>query len=368
MGKARVWQRWRWVMWLSLVPALSGASEVNDLEQFLRKAAKDPAVQPVEVFTARQKLGQLYADMGDARRAEAVWRDTVKLFAKWTQEKDGGITASIAAEAAYRLLEPKATAFVATPLTPPGKMPPDKALQQLMGQLQKQLVFVRGSADMDPEGMNEAGGVCGDLIAQVDLYRSADWSYAAAILRARLLGHVSESAAELPLPEGLPEAKVKQVRGLMAMVAARMRQLAEGALTTAWADAQRRGLQNARVNELKRELNRFKPAEFPLSRERARTWLEPTDASAQAELGKALDFEVVRACFDRHMASHPDQMLGELNLSLTIDNAGRASELEIKGESTVVAECVQKRWRGLADLPHGALPRLVRLRLQYAAY
>jgi hypothetical protein len=361
---------WRWWLaaWLMLSPGVAFATEVSDLEQFLRKAAKDPAVQPVEVFTARQKLGQLYADMGDARRAEAVWRDTVKLFAKSTEEKDGGITASIAAEAAYRLLEPKATAFVATPLTLPGKMPPDKALQQLMSQLQKQLVFVRGSADMDPEGLNEAGGVCGDLIAQVDLYRSADWTYAAAILRARLLGHVSESAAELPLPDGLPEAKGKQVRGLMTLVSARMRQLAEGALTAAWADAQRRGVQSARVNELKRELNRFKPAEFPLSRERARTWLEPTDAGAQAELGKALDLEIVRACFDRHMASHPDQMLGELNLSLTIDDTGRAGEIEVKGESAVVAECVHKRWRGLADLPHGTVPRLVHVRLQYAAF
>ena len=300
------------------------------------------------------RFATLASNTGYSEYNRGHWREALRRFG--------------AAEAAYRLLEPKATAFVATPLTPPGKLPPDKALQAVMGQLQKQLVFVRGSADMDPEGLNEAGGLCGDLIGQVDLYRAPEWTYAAAILRARLLGHVADSSAELPLPEGLPEAKLKQLRGLLTMLGDRMRQLAMGALTAAWQDAQRRNLQTARVSDLKRELNRFKPSEFPLSRERSRSWLEPTDPAVQDGLAAALDLEAVRACFDRHMAAHPDQLLGELTLALTIGSDGSAGEVEVKGESELVGECVRKRWRSLTNLPHGATPRLVRLKLQYAAF
>lgn len=354
------------------VPArAAGHDEASTLEQELKQAAKEH-LPPAEVFAKRQKLGSLYADMGDARKAEAVWRETVKQFQKGGYDKDGGLMASVAAEAAFRLIEPRAKAFVATPIQPaPAKLAADKQLGFVMKQLQQQLVVVRGSPDLDPEALTEhgAGGLCDELNEQVSIYNSLEWQYAAAVLRARLLGHVAESAADLPVPEGLPPEKLKQLNWLSKMVSERMQQLGLAALEQAWNDSQRRNVTNAWVIELKRELNRYRPEQHPLSRERGRMWLDPApDDATRDAVAKAARLEEVRACFDRKLTAQPDQMLGEVQVHLTVNAQGLLSEIKVDGEGELLEQCVRKRWRDVQNLPHAEDgPRQYHVKLQYAA-
>jgi hypothetical protein len=349
----------------------AGRDEVSTLELELKQAAKEH-LPPAEVFTKRQKLGSLYADMGDSRKAEGVWRETVRQFQKGGYDKDGGILASVAAEAAFRLIEPRAKSFVATPIQPaPAKLAVDKQLGFVMKQLQQQLVTVRGSPDLDPESLTEhgAGGLCDELNEQVAIYNSLEWQYAAAVLRARLLGHVAESAAELPVPEGTSPEKLKQLNWLSKMVSERMQQLGLAALEQAWNDAQRRNASNSWVIELKRELNRYRPEQHPLSRERGRIWLEPApDEATRDAVAKAARLEEVRACFDRKLAAQPDQMLGEVVVHLTVGPQGLLTEIHIDGEGEILEQCVRKRWRDVQNVPHADEgPRQFHVKLQFAA-
>lgn len=349
--------------------AVAGSrDDILALEAFLRLAPKEHT-PPTEVFAARQKLASLHLDTGDVRKAEQTWRDTVKAFQKGAYDKDGGIVANVTAEAAFRLLESRTKTFVATPiLPPPAKMPYEKALEFVMKQLQQQLVAVHGSADIDPEALDEKGGMCQEYVTQVAIYNSLEWNYAAAVMRARLLGHVAESANDLPLPESTPADKAKQLQSLMKMVAERMHQLAEAALEHAWTDAQRRNLSNEWTVELKRELNRYRPAQHPLSRERSRIWLEPApDEATRALLQAAAPLDDVRACFDRHLTSHPDAMLGDVTVHLTVDPQGQLTELKLSGEGEQMEACLRKKWRAVRDLPHGEAPVQYHVKLQFAA-
>ncbi len=354
------------------VPGLAaGRDDAAAIEAFLKVAPKEH-VPPAEVFAARQKLGNLYADMGDSRKAEAVWRETIKQFQKGGYDKDGGVMATAAAEAAFRLLEPRARTFVATPIqAPPAKMPADKQLPFVMKQLQQQLVTVRGSPDLDPEGLTEhgAGGLCDALLEQVGLYNALEWQYAAAVMRGRLLAHVAESAAELPVPESVTVEQLKQVQSLTKMVSERMLQLALAALEQAWNDSQRRNVSSTWVAELKREMNRYRPEQYPLSRERARTWLDPQpDETTREAVARAARLEEVRACFDRKLTAQPDQMLGEVVVRLVVNPQGVLTEIHAEGEGELLEQCLRKRWRDVQNLPHAQDgPREFKVKLQFAA-
>ncbi len=374
--------RWKSAVFVGLIvlvtmawPAqFAGAAGHNDeaaaLENFLRQAAKEKA-EPTVVFAARQKLAQLYADMGDGRKAEATWKDTVKLFAKLNLEKDGGLPASVTAEAAFRLLEPKAKSFMATPIQPLfGAPAPEKQLANLMKQLQQQLVVVRGSPDLDPEGIGQAPntGLFHDYVATVDLYNALEWTYASALMRTRLLGHIAASAADLVIPDGLPGQKSEFVKNLVRLVVSHTESLALHEAEAAWTDAERRNQVGPWTAELKRELNRYRPDQYPLSRMRAVQWVEPAPAAdVREQFEKSVKLEDVRACFDRWLVAHGDSMLGETVLQLTVDDKGFWTEVKAQGQGDSLEQCVRKKWKDLHDLPHGAAPVTYQLKLQFAA-
>jgi hypothetical protein len=345
-------------------------------EAWLKGPGKTAA--PPELFGARSRLAQSYAQLGNRKKAEAVWLETTKLWAKGNFAKDGGAEASAAAEAWFHLLEPKFAAFMARTIQPPPKGPVEKQIVFLRRQF---LALVETALGHPKKGVSigegdEAGGVAAERAGGLyDDYKlkvgdngNTAWWFAAEVHRARLLERMADVVSQTAVPADLAPDERDQFRSVLDGYAAQMEAKAVKTLSLAWAAAQDRRGDNPWTVEVKRDLNRYKPDDVPLSRERRRAWQEPLpDATTVAAVEGVLRFEVVRACFDRRLASHPDEVLGSATVAITIAPDGSVSGVAADGLDDAFAACLRKRWLGVRGLPAESEARAFKIQFDFAA-
>ncbi|MSP92863.1 MAG: hypothetical protein EXR79_13835 [Myxococcales bacterium] len=359
---------------LGLPVAAAPREEVTTTEAWLRgPGTKAP---PEEQFGARARLAKLYVQGGNRKRAEAIWLDVTKAWAAGNFAKDGGAVATVTAEAWFRLLEPKHQAFVARRIEPPPKGPAEKQIAALRKQflamvevaIGKSAQVTAAAGDDARTAVPRAGGLYDEYRTKVGELGSTDWWFAAEVYRARLLEHLADSIAAAPVPIDLAADEQETFRGILAGYAQSMEAKAVKALSLAWAAARERGATNPWVTSIKKNLNRYRPDEVPLSRERARVWLDPVpDDATRTVVEATIPLDAARHCFDRILAAGFDEMLGSVEIRLEVAPDGRLSQVGSSGLEAAYTACLQKAWQGVKGLAPGAAVRTLAVRIDFIA-
>ena len=113
------------------------------IEEFNNLYAKDRASSP-QIFRNWATMSDIYASRGDRKNAEKLYRQIIAEFDKGGYEKNGGAEATAAAQAQFRLLEPRYDAFMKMKLVENTKLPAAKRQPDLIAQLSGMLDVVLG--------------------------------------------------------------------------------------------------------------------------------------------------------------------------------------------------------------------------------
>lgn len=364
---------------LAIVLAVSSASPVcaepaapregllDDIaaaEGFVKAAEQDHETTPAELVRQRLRLLRLYREAQSAKKMNALGKKLVEGFGKAGLPKDGGPVAEMAAEAQFWLLEPRALEVLQRKAP---VLAVKKAEAQLAAQIKVWTLDVTGDAvAVAGEGLEgRKGGLCGALHGEVGSYLSRQWQVASAWMQARLIGHFAALVEGMAAPAASKPEEAAAVRKLAASQAAVWRSDAERLLRAAWAAIDRHGIDTVYKVEVLRELNRYQPAQFPLSRVRGERWLDKASEGAATALRQAGVLDDLRACYDRHLARTPDDLIGEFTVTLQVEQ-GRLTVQEATHADPAAVMCVRERLQGpRTGLPDG--PLQVRLRLEFAA-
>lgn len=365
------------VLAASCAPALAQAEisqelkdEVNAAEVELRGLEKDKATPVADLIAVRGRLGRLCQQASWSKKAQEHWKKVLELFAKAGLARNGGTEATWAAEAQFNLVaERAAAAMLGQPAPPKGGK---KAGSAQAGGWPKAIDTwaqgLVGTAQAGGEGGAPVftGGLAGELQAVAD-FRAPTWAVAAAVLQVRLLGHVASV-----LEDWQPPAEVaadQQTALLQRNQAAAEAYTADARklILRTWDEIDRRSLSGEWRSAAKRELNRYLPGEHPLSRMRAKAFLTPVAETLQKQVEGAGLLADVHACYDRHLAVLPDEMLGEVTATWLLLPEGTAELRVVDHADARIGQCLKKRLARRSGLPHEGAPVEIRVRLEFAA-
>jgi len=321
---------------------------------------------PADLIAVRGRLARKFREAGWAKKADEQHREILKLFSKAGLAKNGGVEASWAAEAQFWVLHARFDAAMQQRIAV-GKG--GKPAEQLAAQIRnlRNQVIGEDVAPATPDGIpDRKGGLCGDLSVQVAAYNAVEWRVAVAVAQSRLLSHVAWVIRETPSPADQSAEDQAQWRQIIDDQARDLEVQAQRLVEAAWAELGKRNLDTPWRAEAKRELNRFLPRQHPLSRLRGEKWLSALAEELQQQLRTAGMIADIHACFDRHVAGHPDEMLGAVQVKATVAPDGVIALHEVDHADPVVGQCLRRRWSQRKDLPRGAAPIELHVRLEFA--
>lgn len=339
--------------------------EIRTAENGLRALEKNKAADPAELIGTRGRLARLYLQAEWRKKADELHKKIIDGFAKAKLERTGGPEAAWAAEAQFWVLEPK---FLAAMQAKPAFGKGGKAAEQLAGQIRKLRTEIAGEEVPATAGSiaDRKGGLCGEYSTLVSSYRAVEWIIAVAVTQARLLAHVADAIREAPLPADQSAEDQSQFRSIIAEQAELFELQALHLLEAAWAELGRRNLDTQWRQECRRELNKFLPKQYPLSRQRAESWLTPVPEAVQSQLKEAGALDDIQGCYDRHIAASSDEMLGGLQVSFDVLTDGTLKLGAVDHADPRIASCLTRKWSTRKDFPKQDAAVPVRLKLEYA--
>jgi hypothetical protein len=252
------------------------------------------------VFRAYTLLAEVYEGRGDKAAATKVYGRIIEAFNKGGYEKNGAEEATAAAMATFMLMRPRYEAFMATTLVENTKLPVAKRAQDVNAQVSKMMDVLMGpevkvKADDGSEGKircadcppgnklcreqackadQAANGMAVEYENAVAFYGSAAWSYAAYLYRGRMLKYFARTIYDAPRPE-MDETQVEEYEDFLERLGGKFENLAIKGLKAALDNADANGVVNSWVTELRAEMNRYRPKEYPLLREEKRAVADP---------------------------------------------------------------------------------------------
>ncbi len=369
----------RWLLALTLAATLPQSAlqaaemtqelrdEVRTAENDLRALEKTKGADPAELIGLRGRLARLYLQAQWRKKADELFKKIVDGFTKAGLAKTGGPEAAFAAEAQFYLLEPR---FLTAMQSKPAFGKGGKAADQLAGQIRKMRTEIAGEEVPTEAGgiADRKGGLCGDYTALVSSYRAYEWTIAAAIAQSRLLAHVAEAIHDIPLPADQAAEDKAQFRQIVDEQSRDFDAQALRLLEAAWSELGRRNLDSPWKLECRRDLNKYLPKQYPLSRQRADQWLSPVPEALQAQLKQSGLFDDLQGCYDRHLAVAPDDLLGGMNVQFELRPDGTAAVTNVDhANGPVIARCLTRKWSNRTDFPKVDAPTPVSLKLEYAA-
>lgn len=229
------------------------------------------------VFQASSLLGQIHETRGDRKNADKVWKVLIGAFKAGGYPKDGGTEATAAAQATFALMKPRYEKFMGTRLQINRTLPEHKRANDLQNQVAAMMDVLLGPEKKvkkpdGSEGSFRGGGMYDEYGQTVSSYRSRDWSYAAYLYRARMLGHFAAILEERPLPDYVND---EEEPDYLAPFVALLEDRAKKSLQFALADAANRGVVNQWVIELRKEATKYQSWEYRLLTEDKRLVTDP---------------------------------------------------------------------------------------------
>ncbi len=230
------------------VPAADSAGDVTLLEAVVKAKGRDRAAAE-EVAKTFVRIAQIQDSKGDAKAAGHTRQRLVDWFETLGLPRDGAPPAQLAAEARLKLLEPQLARELARKLVEGGKLVPDprKALESWQEAVVGPLKEAR-TAKTTP---------LIELLEKVREYKALAPAKLASLRQGRLalaLASESTAAAALDTP-GQQAAWIESSKVY--------RDLAAAMLERAWKETDVAGQRDAVAFEIRSELSKLKPAEYP---------------------------------------------------------------------------------------------------------
>ncbi|MSP90291.1 MAG: tetratricopeptide repeat protein [Myxococcales bacterium] len=255
--------------------------QIDGLESFIARYQADKAVS-AKVFKAYGMIAEIYESRGDRKNSERLFKRIVEAFDKGFFEKNGGPEATAAAQSVFMLMKPRYDTFMATKLVENNKLSPTKRMEDLQKQVKDMMDVVLGAMvkQKNPQtgAMEETrtgkDGLFNEYKEKVAAYGSQNWSYAAYLYRGKMLQYLARSIYNAPRPE-MSDEELEQYEEILEQFGGQVENQAIRSLETALKDAESKGLVNNWVTELRKAMNQYKPAEYPLLKDEKRLTADP---------------------------------------------------------------------------------------------
>lgn len=241
------------------------------------------------VFKALAIVARIHRSRGNQAKEFAIWKQIIADFESGAFAKNGGPEATAAAEAQFRLMEPRYEAFLRMRLVPNPKASSAKQIKELQTQLRAMLDVVLGpemkkkNAETGQEYTVRDGGLFKEYLDNVAMYGSQNWSYAAMLYRAQALQHLARTIYGVAPPEELTEEEETAYAETIEAVGGQIENKAIASLEVALKDAEGKGVVNEWVSKLRAAINKYKPAEYPLLKEAKELQADPQGTVPGAE-------------------------------------------------------------------------------------
>ncbi|MBI5608278.1 MAG: tetratricopeptide repeat protein [Deltaproteobacteria bacterium] len=306
------------------------AKQIDALDAFISRYQADKATLAM-VFRAMGMIAEIYKRDGDKNNANRTYNRIIDLYnankddiKRWAEAPKGdatvsneqrtaaGAAASAAAQATFMLMQPRYEAFLDMKLVENAKLPAAKRMGDLQNQVKKMLDVLQGPevkfkapdgsqasmrcGECPIAGPNMApcrasvckpdpkeNGLYDEYYTAVASFGSQNWSYAAFLYRARMLKFFAKTIYKAPQPPDLTEAELEAYMEFLEKLGATYENRAIRDLGAALLDAEAKGVVNAWVTELRSEMNKYKPKEYPLLRDEIRVDANPEGTLPQVE-------------------------------------------------------------------------------------
>ena len=340
-------------------------SSVHAAGRAARSLIEAARAQVADLIAVHGRLGRLCAKADWQKKAEEHWKKVADLFVKAKLRGNGGAEATWAAEAHFGLVQARVAATLNTkPALRKGqKGAPGWQAALSQWSLETAGAPVAGSTERLP---GRSGGAAGALEAVSDL-RAPEWTAAAVLQQARLVGYAAEVLQDWQPPADLTADLQANLQAYAKKLSGELAVQAPALVEAAWAEIERRNISGQWRTEGKREMNRYWPGQYPLSRMRGRSWLTPVAETLQKQVEEAGMLSDIHACYDRHLVVSPDEMLGEVSVQWLLLPDGTVELRQVDHADARITSCLRKRWAGKAEFPHDAAPVEIRVRLEFAA-
>jgi len=218
---------------------LAGAWEAFAKNQYANSAS---AVHVIECY---RNLANYYQRRGDARQAKAYFERTVEQYR--VRNLGEGKAAEFAAEAAFKLLEPRFEQYEAIKIT--------------------------GSLDQQGKAIQQKRKLLAELetaYAEILPYKAVDWTVAAFFRMGQVWQLLAKAVFDAPIPETLSEEEQDVYRSQLEDIAAQWENTAIERYETTIQNARQLNVMNEWTKKTLEALNQYKPAEYPLFKEEKR--------------------------------------------------------------------------------------------------
>jgi len=258
-----------WLVQMAYERAENTPEQLRVLDLYIRRYRDDRSASQ-RVFEAYDKISDVHAQR-DTKRATAAWKENIRAFkeaypdyiekrraamkppeagAKAPPMPDFRPEATVAAKAQFKLYEPRFQAIMEFKFV----MPKGKFNAKV---LQKQIKTF----------YDEANGLYNEYMEVVTNYGSRDWSYAAFLRRGQILQAFARALYAAPMPPQFNDEEkgmyTEQIEGFARPIEDQAIKDFEIALK----DAVANGVLNEWVTALRKAINQYKPAEYPLLKE-----------------------------------------------------------------------------------------------------
>ncbi len=261
---------------------------IKELRAYNKKYTGDPKVSS-KIFRSMVEIAHIYRSRGDRKNEVREWNRILAAFTKGGFEQNGGPEARAAAEAEFRLMEPRYNKFLATKLKENKRLRPSKRIMDLQKQVKAMIAGATGDLKKvkDPatgqKVEKRVGGLYNDYRDRVAAYGSRDWSYAAFLYRSQVLTHLARTIYNAPRPSDLDEDQEMAYEEALENFGGPIENHAISSLEVAMKDAIAKGVVNEWVTKLRVAINKYKPAEYPLLKEARRMVVDPPGIAPEAE-------------------------------------------------------------------------------------
>jgi tetratricopeptide (TPR) repeat protein len=263
--------------------------QIDGLEAFITRYQTDKAVS-ARVFQAYGMIAGIYEGRGDKKNSERMYKRILEAFVKGAFEKNGGPEATAAAQSEFSLMKPRYDQFMARKLEENNKLSATKRMEDLqkqvvdlmnslLGPLVKQKNPQTGAEEQVRTGKE---GLYNEYKDRVASYGSQNWSYAAYLYRGKLLQYLARAIYNAPRPE-MTDEELEAYEGILMQFGEQVENKAIKDLELALKDAESKGVVSNWVTELRKAMNQYQPAEYPLLKDEKRLTAEPSGTVPMAE-------------------------------------------------------------------------------------
>jgi hypothetical protein len=236
---------------------------VKELAPLVQAHENDKQPTP-DLLRTMARLAQAYAGAGEAKQPHQVWQKLLAAFERSGLPRNGGPEAALAAEARWRMLEPAVIKGMTVSFSPkPGTPHPWADMHAQLDEVLEATLGPKSKSNVGGEP-GRAGGLV-DQVLRVGEFKNPLWSVTAALQAGKLLlkqGRAMRDAARPGAVEG-PEAMA--VDAELKQTSVQFDERALTVLESAWKPSEEQSVTPALRTELRQELHKLKPSEYPVS-------------------------------------------------------------------------------------------------------